>query len=115
LVACFCDEIAFWRQEETSANPDVEILRALPPGLASIPGAMLLMASSPYAKRGDLYAAYRRHYGSEGARVLVWKAETRAMNPRIDPWVIDEAYASDPEAARAEYGAEFRNDLADLS
>ena len=114
LVACFCDEIAFWRQEETSANPDVEILRALRPGLASIPGAMLLMASSPYAKRGELYAAYRRHYGSEGARVLVWKADTRAMNPRIDPWVIDEAYASDPEAARAEYGAEFRDDLADF-
>jgi hypothetical protein len=75
---------------------------------------MLLMASSPYAKRGELYAAYRRHYGSEGARVLVWKADTRAMNPRIDPWIIDEAYASDPEAARAEYGAEFRDDLADF-
>lgn len=114
LIACLCDEIAFWRQEETSANPDVEILRALRPGLASIPGAMLLLASSPYAKRGELYAAYRRHFGIEGARVLVWKADTRAMNPGIDPDIIDEAYASDPEAARAEYGAEFRDDLADF-
>ena len=114
LIACLCDEIAFWRQEETSANPDVEILRALRPGLASIPGSMLLLASSPYAKRGELYAAYRRYYGIDGARVLVWKADTRAMNPAIDPDVIDEAYASDPEAARAEYGAEFRDDLADF-
>lgn len=113
LIACLCDEIAFWRQEETSANPDAEILRALRPGLASIPGSMLLLASSPYAKRGELYAAYRRHFGIEGARVLVWKADTRTMNPAIDPEVIDEAYASDPEAARAEYGAEFRDDLAD--
>lgn len=29
-----CDEIAFWR-DETSANPDVEILRALRPGMVS--------------------------------------------------------------------------------
>jgi hypothetical protein len=114
LIACLCDEIAFWRQEETSANPDVEILRALRPGLASIPGTMLLLASSPYAKRGELYAAFRRHYGVEGARVLVWKAETRAMNPGIDPEIIAEAYTTDPEAARAEYGAEFRDDLADF-
>jgi hypothetical protein len=114
LIACLCDEIAFWRQEETSANPDVEILRALRPSLASIPGAMLLLASSPYAKRGELYAAYRRHFGVEGARVLIWKADTRSMNPSIDPAIISEAFETDPEAARAEYGAEFRDDLADF-
>lgn len=113
LIACLCDEIAFWRQEETSANPDTEILRALRPGLASIPGSMLLLASSPYAKRGELYSAYRRHFGKAGARVLCWQADTRAMNPVIDQDIIEEAYASDPEAARAEYGAQFRDDLAD--
>ncbi len=36
------------------------------------------------------------------------------MNPAIDPAIIEEAYESDPEAARAEYGAEFRDDLADF-
>ena len=36
------------------------------------------------------------------------------MNPRIDKAIIDEAYEFDPEAARAEYGAEFRDDLADF-
>jgi hypothetical protein len=45
--------------------------------------------------------------------VLVWKADTATMNPKIDPAIIAEAYDSDPEAARAEYGAEFRDDLAD--
>jgi hypothetical protein len=44
---------------------------------------------------------------------LVWKADTATMNPKIDPAIIAEAYDSDPEAARAEYGAEFRDDLAD--
>src|SRR6516165_8662826 len=89
-------------------------MRALRPGLANIPGAMLLTASSPYAKRGELYNAYRRHYGKDDARVLVWKADTATMNPSIDPAIIKEAYESDPEAARAEYGAEFRDDLADF-
>jgi hypothetical protein len=82
--------------------------------LANIPGAMLLTASSPYAKRGELYNAYRRHYGKDDARVLVWKADTATMNLSIDPAIIREAYDSDPEAARAEYGAEFRDDLADF-
>ena len=113
-AAVLCDEVAFWRSDETSLNPDVEILRALRPGLASIPGAMLLIASSPYAKRGELYNAFRRHYGRDGGRVLVWKSDTQTMNPLIDPAIIKEAYESDPEAARAEYGAEFRDDLADF-
>jgi hypothetical protein len=114
FAAVLCDEIAFWRQDETSANPDVEILRALRPGMASIPGSILMLASSPYAKRGELYGAFRRHFGKDDARVLVWKADTATMNPKIDPAIIAEAYDSDPEAARAEYGAEFRDDLADF-
>jgi hypothetical protein len=113
-AAVLADEVAFWRSDETSANPDIEILRALRPGLASIPGAILMIASSPYAKRGELYGAFRRHYGKDDARVLVWKADTATMNPSIDPRIIREAYDSDPEAARAEYGAEFRDDLADF-
>jgi hypothetical protein len=113
-AAVLADEVAFWRSDETSANPDVEIMRALRPGLANIAGSMLLIASSPYAKRGELYSAFRRHYDKDDGRVLVWKADTATMNPLIDPAVIEEAYASDPEAARAEYGAEFRDDLADF-
>jgi hypothetical protein len=75
FAAVLCDEIA----DETSANPDVEILRALRPGMASIPGSILMLASSPYAKRGELYGAFRRHFGKDDARVLVWKADTATM------------------------------------
>ena len=113
FAAVLADEVAFWRSDETSANPDVEIMRALRPGLANIPGSMLLIASSPYAKRGELYGVFRKHYGRDDARVFVWKAGTAEMNPSIDRAIIEEAYESDPEAARAEYGAEFRDDLAD--
>ena len=44
----------------------------------------------------------------------MWKAATLAMHPTLDKRIVDEAYESDPEAARAEYGAEFRTDLADF-
>jgi hypothetical protein len=35
------------------------------------------------------------------------------MNSSIDQAIIDEAYETDPESAKAEYGAQFRDDLAD--
>ena len=114
FAAVLADEVAFWRLDDTAANPDREILRALRPGMATIPGSILLLASSPYAKKGELYASYRRHYGKDAARVLVWKAPTDAMNPRIDPAIIAEAYEDDPASAASEYGAEFRDDLADF-
>ena len=44
-AAVLCDELAFWRSDETSLNPDVEILRALRPGMVSIPGSVLVLAS----------------------------------------------------------------------
>jgi hypothetical protein len=112
-AAVLADEVAFWRSDETSLNPDVEILRALRPGMVSIPGAVLLMASSPYSQRGELYNTYRRHFGKDDARVLVWKASTLQMNPSVDKRIIEEAYESDPESAKAEFGGEFRTDLAD--
>jgi hypothetical protein len=109
LIAALCDEIAFWRSDE-SANPDSEIIGAIRPAMATIPGAMLLCASSAYARRGALWTAYRKFFGKE-TPVLVWKADTRTMNPTVPQSVIDEAYENDPASAAAEYGAEFRTDV----
>jgi hypothetical protein len=78
--------------------------------MATVPGAMLLCASSPYARRGALWEAFRRHFGKPGP-VLVWKADTRTMNPTVPQSVIDEAMEADPASATAEYGAEFRTDV----
>lgn len=110
-AAVVCDEIAYWRNENAAA-PDREIIAALRPGMASIPGSMLIMASSPYARRGVLHDVFKRHYAVDGARVLVWKASSAEMNPALDPAVIAEAYEDDPAAADAEYGGNFRNDIA---
>jgi hypothetical protein len=111
LVGVVCDEIAFWRTDDGSANPDTEILAALRPGMATIPGALLIAISSPYARRGALWEAHRRHFGRDGDPVLVWQADTRAMNPRVDQQIIQDEYDKDPVAASSEYGALFRTDI----
>jgi len=113
-AAVLADETAFWRSDDNNANPDIEIFRALRPGMSSIPGAILLNASSPYRRAGLLWTTYQRHYGKDDARVLVWQASTADMNPGIDPAIIAEAYEDDPESAASEYGAEFRTDIADF-
>ncbi|MBV8522469.1 MAG: hypothetical protein JOY71_10170, partial [Acetobacteraceae bacterium] len=64
VIAALLDEVAFWRSEE-SANPDSEIVDAIRPAMATIPGAFLLGASSPYAKRGLLYQQFKRHFGKD--------------------------------------------------
>jgi hypothetical protein len=109
-VAAIGDEIAFWRSDD-SANPDREILKALRPSLATT-GGLLACISSPHAKRGELYGTFKRHFGSTGhPLILVAKAPSRTMNPSLSQRVVDRAYEEDPEAASAEYGAEFRGDL----
>jgi hypothetical protein len=110
LVAALCDELAFWRNEE-AANPDDEILAAIRPAQATVPGAMLLCASSPYARRGALWEAYRRNYGKADSNVLVWKAPTLVMNPTVPQSVVNEAIEADPASAAAEYLGEFRSDV----
>jgi Phage Terminase len=110
LVAALLDELAFFRSDDGAANPDSEILGAIRPAMASIPGSMLLCASSPYARRGALWDAYRRHLGKPGP-TLVWQASTRTMNPTISQEKIDEETEADPAKAAAEYGAEFRSDV----
>jgi len=114
-VACaILDECAFWYSDETSANPDVEVLKAIRPSLLTIPGSLLVGASTPYARKGILWNAVTRHYGHDDDRVLVWRGDTASMNPSADRQIIAEAYEDDPVAAASEYGGEFRSDLEDF-
>jgi hypothetical protein len=110
IVAVVADEIAFWL-DESSANPDVEVIGGLRPALATVPGGLLLCLSSPYARRGALWRAHKEHYGRERDEVLVWSAPTRAMNPLVAEAVVETALAEDPAAAASEFLAEFRRDV----
>jgi hypothetical protein len=82
--------------------------------MTTIPGAILLNASSPYRRAGVLWTTFQRNYGRDDGRVLVWKASTLEMNSQVDKAEIEQAYEEDPESAASEYGGEFRSDLADF-
>jgi hypothetical protein len=111
FLAVLADEIAFWPVGD-SANPDAEVINAVRPGLSTIPYSLLLIASSPYAKRGVLYTNYAKYFGIDAAPVLVWQGTTEEMNSSLvgDP-LIAEMYAEDHERALAEFGAVFRSDI----
>jgi hypothetical protein len=110
VVASLIDEIAFFPTDEAASDPDVEVINALRPAMATVPAAMMLVASSPYARRGALWDAFREHWG-EDSPALVWKAATRRMNPTVPEAFIAAQYERDPDNAAAEYGAEFRRDI----
>ncbi len=111
LCGVLADESAFWWTEETAANPDVEVLNALRPGLLTLRGPMVC-CTTPYARKGAAWTAYRTHYGQAGARALIWGGDSRSMNPNLPEADIEAAYDADPQAASAEYGGLFRADLA---
>jgi hypothetical protein len=109
LCAIF-DETAYWR-DDRSANPDSETYSAVMPGLATLPGSMLIGISSPYRRAGLLYEKWREHYGKDDDDVLVIRAPSTVLNPTLDRRIIDEALARDPVAARADWLAEWRDDI----
>jgi hypothetical protein len=110
-IAIIADECAFWLSSGDSSNPDAEILAAVRPGLATTGGPMFLI-SSPYARRGELWTLYRKHFGPNGdAKILVAQAPSKTMNATLPQSVIDRAYERDPLSADAEFGGTFRRDI----
>jgi hypothetical protein len=107
-AAVILDELAYFR-DDLSANPDIELVRAVRPGLANL-GGRLLGLSSPHAKRGHLFEMFRQYYG-QPSEVLVLKADHTQLNPTLDPKIIERAMPEDPEAARSEWFGEFRSDV----
>lgn len=110
LAAAILDEVAFWPVGD-AADPDSEILAAIRPALANLPGSILLAASSPYARRGELWRAYETYHGREGSDVLVWRSSAREMNPGLSAAMIARELARDPARAAAEWEAVFRADI----
>jgi hypothetical protein len=110
-IGVIADECSFFHSDETSANADKEILDAVRPGLGTTNG-MLVMASSPYSRRGELWETYRKHYGPDGdPTILVAKGTSREFNSSLSQSLVDRALERDYAAASAEYLAEFRTDL----
>jgi hypothetical protein len=110
VLCAILDECAFFR-DERSSSPDEETYRAITPGLARMPGSMLIGISTPYRKAGLLYRMFAEHYGRDGDDVLVIRAPSTTFNPTLDGTIIDAALAEDPAGASAEWLAQFRDDI----
>ncbi|WP_188344171.1 hypothetical protein [Phyllobacterium sp. 628] len=109
-IAVIGDELAFW-QIEGSRNPDKEILNAARPAMATT-GGPLIVISSPYARRGELYATFKLDYGPNGdPAVLVAKGASKTFNSELSQKTVDRAFRRDAASAIAEYGGEFRTDV----
>ncbi|MES1195356.1 MAG: hypothetical protein ABUL58_00220, partial [Steroidobacter sp.] len=107
-AAVVLDELAFFR-DDLSANPDVELVRAVRPGLLNLSGRLIGL-SSPHSKRGHLYEMFKQHYG-KNSNVLVIQAGGPILNPTLNQDMLNRQRNEDPVAARSEQDACFREDV----
>lgn len=107
-VAIILDELAFFRSE-TSANPISEIFISLLPTL--VKRGRIIGISTPYSRFGFLYEQYKKHYGKDKSKTLLWRADTKKMNPTYDSELMARNIELDPIKMRAEYGALWRDDI----
>lgn len=107
-VAAF-DEVGVWASATDSANPDVEVARAVRPAQNQFPFKKLITTSTPWTEEGLLWQAeLARREGRLAAKQLVLKAPTLLMrNPRVIVGEVKAEQAKDPESFKREYLAEF--------
>ena len=94
LVAAILDEVSYWRNEVT-ANPDLEVYRAVKPALASMPGSLLIGISSPI---GGLGCCGESIASTGASRGRCWWSRRRPSGSilGIDRATIADAYEDDP-------------------
>ena len=76
LGACVNDEISFWPTSDDAAQPDKEIIAAQRPSLSTIPGALMLNISSPYAVAAS---CSRRTRSTTGAAIRLNSSGKRRL------------------------------------
>jgi hypothetical protein len=114
LLAAIVDEACFFGYDaESKVKSDTELIRAIQPGLKTV-GGKLVCISSPYAKKGWCYSQWKKNFGNDNGKVLVWNCPSTTMNPTLPQSVVDEAIADDLQAAKSEYLGEFRDDVGEF-
>jgi hypothetical protein len=116
VAICVMDELAFWRDESGPyTNPDIELYRAVQPGLTTLrkAGAMVIAISTVYRRSGLLYNKIRQHLGQPGD-ILAILQPSIVFNPSLDQAEIDRDLAEDPERFAAEWLSQWRSDISDL-
>ncbi|MBN1362559.1 MAG: hypothetical protein JW993_18320 [Sedimentisphaerales bacterium] len=111
-LAVVCDEICFFgTTEESKVKSDTELIRSIKPSLLTTQGR-LICVSSKYWEKGWAFGQWKRHFGKDSSRVLVWDATSRTMNPTLSEEDIQAEIDEDPESARSEYLNVWRTDVA---
>lgn len=111
-IGAVLDELAYFRDSDTAANPASEIIAAISPAI--IEGGILFGISSVFNRQGVLYEQFQEHFGRDDDDVLVWKAGTLTMNPGFSTKKIERDRAKDLQVAMAEYESEWRDDISSL-
>ena len=110
IPAGVMDELAFFRLEG-QADSDVEIQQSIRRGMIQFPGTRLVKVSTPYMKSGILWDDFRRGYAQPDPDLLVWKASSVLMNPRLRAERLERERRLDPLRFAREYEGEFAEDL----
>ena len=97
------DEACFLPAE--GPRGDYELLEAVRPGMAMVPGAQTMTISSPWVEQGLVYDRFRRRAELDG--VVVFQAASWELNPHIPQGFLDRERERDPEYFKREYCGEF--------
>lgn len=96
-----CDEVAKWRDADTGANPATEVIASLMPTFATVPGARLVLSSSPLGSLDAHAKAFSR--GITGGQYVdfasTWVAHPEITEEKTHELEPNEAYWSREYAA----------------
>lgn len=104
LVGALLDEAAFFRDDSYKVN-DVEIFKAIAPRM--LPGAQLVIASTPWSKTGLLYELFRANYGKHSTAIAAHAPTLLLQDVKWTREIVDRERERDPDNARREFDAEF--------
>ena len=109
VICAICDETAFWQHEDTSANPEEEVMEGLRPGLAALTNTKLIRISTPFRKEGILWKEFQTRREVDH---LVWRLSTAEMNPTAVPAAfLEKERQRNEEKYLREYMAEFTDPI----
>ncbi len=108
IVAAVCDELGFWADAETAANPAEEVIAALLPGMATVRNSKLIKISTPYRKEGILWREFQQR---AELNFPVWQLSSQELNPTFSPSILDRERRRSEEKFRREYLAEFTDSI----
>ena len=108
VVAAICDEVAFWRNEETSVHCDEEVLAAIRPSMITFSRSKLIKITTPHAKRGVVWNEYQRR---NELSYPVWQISTMEMNPSVSAEMLEQERGRSVEQFNREYLAIFTDNV----